>query len=82
MNLLAHIITCSSPSMNLPAHGTTSPDPSIASLHKITHKQAIDNSVIAWRSLSVARQNLPRPPGGTCLTARRCNMPTEYYEFK
>jgi len=32
MNLPAHIIMCSPPSMNLSAHGTTSPDPSIASL--------------------------------------------------
>jgi len=31
MNLPAHIITCYPPSMNLPAHGTTSPDPSKAS---------------------------------------------------
>jgi len=34
MNLPAYIITCSPPSMNLPAHGTPSPDPSITSLHK------------------------------------------------
>jgi len=53
--------------MNLHAHGTTSSDLSIASLRKTTHKQAMDNSIIAWRSLSVARQNLPRPPGGTPL---------------
>ncbi|QCE00718.1 hypothetical protein DEO72_LG7g2008 [Vigna unguiculata] len=32
MNLPAHIITCHTPSINLPAHGTTSPDPSKASL--------------------------------------------------
>jgi len=32
MNLPVHIITCQTPSMNLPAHGTTSPDPSKASL--------------------------------------------------
>jgi len=31
MNLLAHMITCPPPSMNLPADGTTSPDPSKAS---------------------------------------------------
>ena len=33
MNLPAHIITCSPPSMNLPAYGTTSPDPSLTSRH-------------------------------------------------
>jgi len=39
MNLSAHIITCSPPSMNLPTHGTTSPDPSLASLRTTnTHK--------------------------------------------
>ena len=27
MNLSAHTITCQPPSMNLPAHGTASPDP-------------------------------------------------------
>jgi len=32
MNLPVHIITCQTPSMNLPAHGTASPDPSKASL--------------------------------------------------
>jgi len=34
MNLLAHIITCSPSSMNLPAHGTISPDPSLTSQHQ------------------------------------------------
>jgi len=39
MNLPAYIITCSPPSMNLPAHGTISPDPSIASMcTSNTHK--------------------------------------------
>jgi len=33
MNLPAHIIMCSPPSMNLLAHGTTSPDPSLTSQH-------------------------------------------------
>jgi len=37
MNLPAHIITCSPPSMNLPAHGTPSPDPIIAPLRETTH---------------------------------------------
>jgi len=41
MDLPAHIITCSPPSMNLPAHGIVSLDLSIASLLKRnthTHK--------------------------------------------
>jgi len=29
------------------------------------HTPTINNSIIAWRSLSAARQNLPRPPGRT-----------------
>jgi len=38
MNLPAYIITCQLSSMNLPAHGTASPDPSKASLSvKTTH---------------------------------------------
>jgi len=37
MNLPVHIITCQTPSMNLPAHGTTSPDPSTTSLLVKTH---------------------------------------------
>ncbi|QCD86708.1 hypothetical protein DEO72_LG3g1233 [Vigna unguiculata] len=31
----------------------------------------MDNSMIAWLSLSVAMRNLPRPPSGTCPVARR-----------
>jgi len=57
--------------MNLPAHGKTYPDPSIALLHKAIHKQAINSSVNAWRSLSATRRNLPRPQGGTPLAAKR-----------
>jgi len=52
--------------MNLPAHGTTSPDPSVASLLKTTHKQIKDNNIFAWLSLHAARQNQSRPPSGTC----------------
>jgi len=40
MNLPAHIITCSPPSMNLPAHGTASPDPSFTSQHDNENKQS------------------------------------------
>jgi len=57
--------------MNLPAYGTTSPSASIALLRKTIHKQAIDSSVNAWRSLTAARQNLPRPSGGRPLATRR-----------
>jgi len=34
MNLLAHIITCSPPAMNLPIHDTRSPDLSLTSQHQ------------------------------------------------
>jgi len=37
MNLPAHIIMCSAPSMNLPAHGTTSPNPSPHQCVQTTH---------------------------------------------
>jgi len=40
MNLLAYIITCSPPFMNLPAHGTTSPDPSVTSHHDNENKKS------------------------------------------
>jgi len=40
MNLPAHIITCSPLSMNLPAHGTTSPDPSLTSQHDNENKKS------------------------------------------
>jgi len=41
MNLPVHTITCQTPSMNLPAHGTASPDPSKASLlDKTTHQKS------------------------------------------
>jgi len=40
MNLPAHIITCSPPSMNLPTHGTTSPDPSFTSQHDNENKKS------------------------------------------
>jgi len=39
MNLSAHIITCSPPSMNLPAHGTTFLDPSLTSQHDNKNKK-------------------------------------------
>jgi len=40
MNLTAHIIMCSSSSMNLPAHGTKSPDPSLTSQHDNKSKKS------------------------------------------
>ncbi|QCD83633.1 hypothetical protein DEO72_LG2g3979 [Vigna unguiculata] len=57
--------------MNLPAHGTTSLDPSIASLLKTQHTQVINSNIIAWRSPSAARRNQSRPLGGSVLAARR-----------
>jgi len=42
MNLPVHTITCQPPSMNLPAHGTTSPDPY---LHQSVQTQAALNSL-------------------------------------
>jgi len=65
MNLPAHTIKCYPPSMNLPVHGTTSPDPSVASLLKITHKQTMDRNIIVWRSLHAARRNRSKLPGDT-----------------
>jgi len=66
MNLPAHIITCHPPSMNLPAHGTTSPDPRKASsLIKTTHQKAKNNSISTWLGPHVARRNCSRLPGGT-----------------
>jgi len=50
--------------MNLPAHGTASPDPSKASLSvKTTHQEAKNNSVSAWLGPLAARRNCSRPPG-------------------
>ncbi|QCD96879.1 hypothetical protein DEO72_LG6g1590 [Vigna unguiculata] len=50
--------------MNLPVHGTTSPDPSPHSCVQTTHISQT-RSTIALRSLSAARRNLCRPPDGT-----------------
>jgi len=51
--------------MNLPAHGTASPDPSKASLSiKTTQQKAKNNSISAWLGPHAARQNRSRPPGG------------------
>jgi len=49
--------------MNLPAHGTTSPDPSVAALLKQHTKQTKDSSISAWLDPHAARQNCSRPPG-------------------
>jgi len=51
--------------MNLPAHGTASPDPSVASLLKQQTKQNRNNSIFAWLNPYAARRNHSRPPGGT-----------------
>jgi len=45
--------------MNLPAHDTTSPDPSVASLLKQQTKQSKDSSISAWLSPHAARQIVP-----------------------
>ncbi|QCD83345.1 hypothetical protein DEO72_LG2g3689 [Vigna unguiculata] len=58
MNLLAHIITRSPPSMNLRAHGATSLDPSLASQHDNKNKKS------SW----LQRYRLRRPPGRTPLS--------------
>jgi len=51
--------------MNLPAHGTASPDPSKASSSvKTTHQKAENNSISAWLGPHAARRNYSRPPGG------------------
>ncbi|QCE00427.1 hypothetical protein DEO72_LG7g1717 [Vigna unguiculata] len=51
--------------MNLPAHGTASPDPSKASSSvKTTHPESKNNSVSAWLGPLAARRNCSRPPGG------------------
>jgi len=52
--------------MNLPAHGTASPDPSKASLSiKTIHQKAKNNNIPAWLSPHAARRNCSRLPGGT-----------------
>ncbi|QCE10727.1 hypothetical protein DEO72_LG10g1958 [Vigna unguiculata] len=51
--------------MNLPAHGTASPDPSKASvLVKNSTPKCIEHSVSAWPGPHAARRNCSRPPGG------------------
>jgi len=51
--------------MNLPAHGTASPDPSKVSLLIEQHtKKVKKNSIFAWRCPRAARRNCFRPPGG------------------
>jgi len=51
--------------MNLPAHGTASPDPSKHHCQlKTTHQKAKGNSVSAWLGPRAARRNCSRPPGG------------------
>jgi len=75
MNLPAHIITCSPPSMNLPVHGTTSPDPSIASLLNATPTQVIVCSIIAWRNPKRRQAKPVQTAWRNLLTARRQTFP-------
>jgi len=52
--------------MNLPAHGTTSPDPSVASLLKTHPKhRSMSAEFLPGVAPSAARRNKPRSPGGT-----------------
>ncbi|QCE10422.1 hypothetical protein DEO72_LG10g1652 [Vigna unguiculata] len=52
--------------MNLPTHGTTSSDPSIASLLKTQHKHKSTSAGFSPDAApSAARRNQSRPPGGT-----------------
>jgi len=54
MNLPTHTITCQTPAMNLPAHGTTSPDPHLHQSIQIIHTSC---TKLAWaRSLSLSDQ--------------------------
>jgi len=46
MNLPAHIITCSPPSMNLPAHGTASPGPSLHHRVQTTHTKPTPATIL------------------------------------
>jgi len=51
--------------MNLPAHGTASPDPSKASVSvKNSTPKYTEHSVSAWPGPHAARRNCSRPPGG------------------
>jgi len=60
--------------MNLPAHGTTSPE-QVRIIAYNNSRKSDTCSIIAYRSLSAAKQNLcrllggaPLPPGATPLT--------------
>jgi len=50
--------------MNLLAHGTASPDPSVEALLNQHTKQPKDSSISAWLGPHAARRNCPKPPGG------------------
>ncbi|QCE10731.1 hypothetical protein DEO72_LG10g1962 [Vigna unguiculata] len=68
MNLPAHIIMFSPPSMNLLAHGTSSPDPSPTSLRTDnTRNHCLQHCRLALPKRRQAKI-LCRPPGGTPLT--------------
>jgi len=54
MNLPAHTITCQTPSMNLPAHGTASPDPRS---HQCVQTRPTNCTKLAWaRSFGLSDQ--------------------------
>ena len=65
MNPPVHIITCQTPSMNLPAHGTASPDPSITLKLKLKTHKSYSVGFSPGALPRVTRLNWPRPPGGS-----------------
>jgi len=42
---------------------------------KTTHTETVKSNIIAWRSLSATRRNMPRPPSGLVNTTRRQSLP-------
>ncbi|QCD93602.1 hypothetical protein DEO72_LG5g1677 [Vigna unguiculata] len=64
MNLPAHTITCHPPSMNLPAHGTASPDPRshqcVQTIHTNCTKLAWARSLSLSDQVCLAQAKLPR----------------------
>ena len=61
--------------MNLPAHGTASPDPSKHHCQLETTHQIRNNSVSAWPGPLAARRNCSRSPGGTHLPPGASALP-------
>jgi len=69
--------------MNLPAHGTTSPDLSVEALLKQHTKQTKDNSISAWLGPHAARRNCSRPLGGTSSPPSARDLPASlFYRYR